>query len=499
MSISALSTGYGLTHYITSLRSELDQLQLQLGTGKKAQTYGGLGTERNISLAARSDISAREAYLRSTETALLRLDITQSSLGRMRENLLASQNELRSTPYQPNLGGQTLAQTTAKDRLGEVIQLLNTKLNGRYLFAGRNTSSAPVAQLNAILEGEGGKSGLKAVIAERKAADQGADGRGRLVIPAASGPVVSLSEDSATSPFGFKMTAINNSLSGTTTAGPAGSPPTLSVTFSATPPQEGEQISVELKLPDGSELDLTLKATAANPPGAQEFTIGASASATATNFRNALVLEIEKLAQSELEAASALRAGTDFFEIASGAPPQRVDGPPFDSATALKDATTSDTVFWYSGDLEGSARDGALAKVDDGYSISYGVRADEHALRDGVRILAVLASETFDASDTNDEARYDALVTRAAADLSIKPGEQSVASLEALLGYKQGTLNSIGKKLESSISFSRSVLDEVEQIDAYEVGARMLQLQTHLQASYQTTSNLAKLSLVNFM
>ncbi len=499
MSISALSSGYGLTHTVSMLRDQLDELELQLGTGNKSQTLGGLGADRTVSLAARADISSQESYLRSSETALLRLEVTQQSLGRIRENFLDSQREMRSTPYQPNLNGQTLAQTTAKDRLNEVVELLNTELNGRYLFAGRDGATSPVARADDILEGKGGKSGLKDIIAERKAADMGADGRGRLVIPPSAGGVVSLSEDAAGSPFGFKLTAVNCSLSGTTTAGPAGSPSSLSITFTATPPQQGEKITVELKLPDGSDLDLTLAATTANPPGEHEFTIGATAAETANNFQGALVREVETLTQTELEAASALQAGTDFFDISPGSPPQRVDGPPFASATALKDATTSDTVFWYTGDLEGSPRDGAIAKVDDGYSISYGVRADEHALMDGVRILSVMAAETFDAADANDEARYDAMVTRTAADLSIKPGEQSVASLESLLGYKQGTLNSVSKKLESSISFSQSVLSEVEQIDSYEVGVLLLQLQTSLQASYQTTSSLSKLSLVNFM
>jgi len=481
------------------LRSELDQLQLQLGSGKKAQTYGGLGVDRIISLATRSEISTQEGYQRSTSTALLRLEVVQQSLGRMREDFLATQSDLRSTPYEPNIDGQTLAQSTAKDRLNEVVELLNSKLNGRYLFAGRSADAAPVVRADAILEGKDGKSGLKDIIAERKAADQGADGRGRLVIPAAAGSVVSLAEDAVGSPFGFKLNAVNNSLSGTATAGPAGAPPSLSITFSATLPQQGEQISIELALPDGSEISVTLKATTANPPGEHEFTIGANAAATALNFQNALVAEVETKAQTELEAASALRAGSDFFDISSGTPPQRVDGPPFDTATALKDATTSDTVFWYTGDLDGSARDGARAKVDDGYSISYGARADEHALMEGMRILAVLSAEKFSAADSNDAARYDALVTRAANDFSIKPGEQSVESLQSLLGYKQGTLNSVSKNLDATLSYSKTVLSEVEQVDAYEVGARMLELQTHLQASYQTTAKLAQLSLVNFM
>ncbi len=499
MSITALSTGFSLNNMVTGLRDQLDELELQLASGKKSQTYGGLGSGRNVSLATRAEISSMESYNKSAETALFRLQFTQSSLGRVRDNFLASQGELRTIPYEPNIDGQTLAQATAKDRLEEVIQLLNSDINGRYLFGGRSGSAAPVASIDAILDGSGGKDGLKTIIAERKAADQGADGRGRLVIPAPAASVVSLAEDAAGSAFGLKLNAVNSSLTGATVAGPVGSPPALSVTFGASLPEDGDQITVEFKLPDGTTADITLKASTSTPLLDHEFLVGATSADTASNFQSMLVSEIETLTQTKLEAASALQAGNDFFNISSGNPPQRVDGPPFATATALKDASSSDTVFWYTGDLEGDPRDGAVAKVDEGYSISYGVRADEYALMDGMRVLSVLAAETFSASDVNDAARYSALSISAAEDLSMTPGEQSVASLQSQLGYKEGTLKSISENFILSISFSQSILADVEGVDNYEVGARLLELQTNLQASYQTTATLSRLSLVNFL
>ncbi len=499
MGITALSTSYGLNNTVTNLRDQLDDLQIQLVSGMKSQSYGGLGSGRNVSLATRAEISSMESYSKSAETALFRLQFTQSSLGRVRDNFLASQGELRTIPYEPNIDGQTLAQATAKDRLEEVVQLLNSDINGRYLFGGRSGSAPPVASMSAILDGAGGKDGLKTIIAERKAADQGADGRGRLVIPAAAGSVVSLAEDTAGSVFGLKLNAVNNSLSGTSTTGPAGSPPALSVTFGSPLPQDGEQISIEFNQPDGTTANITLKASTSSPLLDHEFLVGATSADTAANFQNILAAEIETLTQTKLEAASALQAGNDFFNISSGNPPQRVDGPPFATATALKDASTSDTVFWYTGDLEGNPRDGAVAKVDEGYSISYGVRADEFALMDGMRVLSVLAAETFDASDADDAARYSALSINAAEDLSMTPGKQSVASLQSQLGYKESTLKSLSENLTISISFSQSILADVEGVDNYELGVRLLELQTNLEASYKTTATLSRLSLVNFL
>jgi hypothetical protein len=45
----------------------------------------------------------------------------------------------------------------------------------------------------------------------------------------------------------------------------------------------------------------------------------------------------------------------------------------------------------------------------------------------------------------------------------------------------------------------QDALDKVEQASTEETAAVMLNLQTRMQASYQTTSMLSRLSLVNFL
>ena len=67
------------------------------------------------------------------------------------------------------------------------------------------------------------------MIDERRQADLGADGRGRLAIDAPAPDVVTLSEDAAGSPFGLKLAAVQSSLSGATVNGPAGAPAQVEV------------------------------------------------------------------------------------------------------------------------------------------------------------------------------------------------------------------------------------------------------------------------------
>ncbi|WP_204309468.1 hypothetical protein, partial [Enterobacter cloacae] len=73
------------------------------------------------------------------------------------------------------------------------------------------------------------------IIAERKQADVGASGLGRVVISAPTTTSVQIAEDTAGSPFGLKLDAVTSSLTGATVTGPAGSPPAISVDMPTNP------------------------------------------------------------------------------------------------------------------------------------------------------------------------------------------------------------------------------------------------------------------------
>jgi flagellar hook-associated protein 3 FlgL len=93
---------------------------------------------------------------------------------------------------------------------------------------------------------------------------------------------------------------------------------------------------------------------------------------TAASLQTALTTAVANLAQTTLPAASAVAAANNFF---SQNPPQRVAGPPFNTATALQNGTPADTVFWYTGEAGATpARQTAIAKVGPTTNISYGLR-----------------------------------------------------------------------------------------------------------------------------
>jgi len=500
MALSPLSNSYGISRQILELRAQMDDLQRQLATGKKADTYGELGTDRVLSLSLRARVSSIEGYQQTISQAGLHLNLIQQNLGRFEEIVGETRTDSLQRDLQLSVGGQTQTQISAGLRLNEAVGLLNFDLAGRHFFGGRDTQDAPVLASDMILEGDGNKAGLKQLIAERRLADLGADGRGRLVVASGPADTVNLTEDAASSPFGLKLSGISGNLSGTTLTPPAGSPAALSVTFSATLPQPGETVRLTFALPDGSQEVLQLTATATVPAGPGEFLIGTDASTTATSFEAALGTELETVGATSLRAASAYAAADNFFIFDATTPPQRVSGPPFETATALVDATATDTALWYSGDLStGLARDAAIARVDDNLTVAYGVRADEAPLRTSITALAVLAAETFDDIDPRDSVRYDALVSRTTERLNFASSQKSVLDLIGELGFKQNALEKAGERHADASIFTQGLLDDAENADSFEVGTLLLNLQNRLQASFQTTATLSRLSLVNFL
>ena len=392
-----------------------------------------------------------------------------------------------------NNNGQTTTQSAAESQLDEVLSLLNTQVGDNYIFSGSAVNQPSVASTNEILNGNGGQAGLTQVISERLQADQGANGLGRLTV-GGIGANVTLTQDG--SPFGFQLASVNSSLTGATVSGPSGSPPSISVALGSNP-NAGDTIEFGLTLPDGSSQTITLQATTASPPAANQFTIGASPTATAANIQAALTSAVSSLAQTALPAASAMAAANDFF---SSNPPQRVAGPPFDTAMSLVNGTAANTVFWYTGENGATpARQTATAQVGPSTTIAYGMRANEQAITSLVANVAVLAATTYSASDPNAQASYQALSQKVTANLNGQSGTQSISDIEADLANAQTTVANATAENTQTQTTLQDMLQNIEGVNQNQVGEQILTLQNTLSASMSVTARLAQLSLVNFL
>jgi flagellin-like hook-associated protein FlgL len=187
MTVSGVgTTATFVAQSLTSLRAQLDDLQRQLSTGQKVTTYSGISSQAQLLVGLNSQLGAINSFQDSNNTVNTRLSIAQTTLTQFDSVAQTVQSSAMLSNYAAGPNGQTVDQSFAGNQLDQLLNLLNTQSDGRYIFSGAAVDQASVANSNTILNGTATQAGLKQIILERNQADLGANGLGRLVIPAAS-------------------------------------------------------------------------------------------------------------------------------------------------------------------------------------------------------------------------------------------------------------------------------------------------------------------------
>ena len=354
MSISSINYSSSvLGSQIRNINQQLTDLSTQLSTGKLSQNYSGMGTNEGFAIAGRAQISNIAAYTDTITNVNVSINLANTALQSLTKIRNTVQTGSANTAQDLNVNGQTVAQNTAAAQFGSMVGVLNTQTGNRYLFSGTAVNTQSVADAGDIINGTTTQAGFKAVMAERQAADLGATGMGRLVQTQPTPSSVQVSEDVAGSPFGLKIKAVSSTLTGATVTGPSGSPVSFSVDLNGTNPSNGDKLSVQFTLPDGTTEQIDLTASTATPTPLGSFAIDASVPVnpnnTAANLNTALNTAIKKLSNTSLVAASAVTAGDNFFNTASsaiGTPKSNQAAPPapISGATALSGTSPSDSI-----------------------------------------------------------------------------------------------------------------------------------------------------------
>lgn len=495
MAINSIGSSTSLLgQSVLNIKNQLNTLQVQLATGEKSTTYSGMGTGEGFAIAARaqlSNITGYQSTITNVGTTISAANTALQALSSTSSNVETAANSGSQTL---NSNGQTAGQVTAISQLSSMLSILNTQGGNGYIFSGAATNTPSVATADAILNGNGAQAGLTQIISERQQADLGTTGLGRLTVSAPTTTSVSLAQDS--SPFGIKLGAVSSTLTGATVTGPAGSPAAISVDLGATNPNPGDQLNITLNMPDGTTQSIKLTATTTSPPPTGSFTIGATPAATAANLQTALTTSITTVANTSLVAASAMEASSNFFDQ----PPQRVSGPPFNTATSLINGTSANTVSWYTGGTTtGSARATQVAQIGPSQTVDYGIQANEQGIASQLQAIAAFAAFTVSPTNTNAAAQVSDMSASVAQALSTQPTQQSIQDIQTDLANAQTTMSTASSLQTQTQSTLQDMVSQIETVSPDQVASQILALQTSLQASYQTTSMLSQLSLVKFL
>ncbi len=485
-----------LIDQLTQMRSTFDDLQRQLATQKNSTTYSGLGQYRSLDLSLKQRVNEVGAYQQTVSFVDLRLNVIDQTVGRMDEIRSESRTAIDPNNFVQQADGSTNSQTSAKVSMVELLSLLNSDVAGRHLYSGAKVDTAPVVDMDLIMDGDLTHAGLKQVTNEYVQADAGVLNNGRLTNTLA-GTAVTLAED-GTHDFGFKVAGATSDLSNVATTHTAGPPASEEIDFTGQP-EAGETIKIYLDMPDGTQTTIELKAS--DEPGLNNgFEIGATPADTAANFQTALNEALGEKASSELKAASSYRASEAFFSTYQGQAVARVDGPPYNTAVATRDGS-ADTVAWYVGDQTvADPRGGSSAVIDDNFTVNYGARANEDGIREVVQSIAAFVVADFSGESEEDHAFYSAMAERSRSPLQNAEGKTSgIQKIQMEMATTHLAVQRVDDRHTTTANSLQTSVDEIEGIDANEIAAQVLQLQNMMDLSYQTTSILYQLSLANYL
>lgn len=126
-------------------QSRMAELQMQQASGSVSTDYGGLGASARTLLLLEANMKTSEAYAGAASEASGRVEVMVSTLSTVTDLLTSFRAELTSamsTSRSDTADASLIA--TAGTYLEELAGLLNVQFEGRYLFAGDATGTAPV-------------------------------------------------------------------------------------------------------------------------------------------------------------------------------------------------------------------------------------------------------------------------------------------------------------------------------------------------------------------
>jgi flagellar hook-associated protein 3 FlgL len=133
--------------YLSNTQARLFDTQNQISTGLVAKNFAGIGADSSRLVSLQSAETRVNQYLSNAQIANQRLTSMETTTGQLFEIASKFQTLLINGLNAESSSDLNINQQ-AQDMLNQVAGLLNSQLDGRYLFAGTSTNVAPV-DLNA--------------------------------------------------------------------------------------------------------------------------------------------------------------------------------------------------------------------------------------------------------------------------------------------------------------------------------------------------------------
>lgn len=519
----------------TAAQSRYQDLNIQVSSGKKAQQYKGIAGEAHQLIDVETIRAQSKRFSANIDQAGRRLETMESAAASVFD-LASDLRTLLINATNSNNADYLELRGQARNLMEQVAGLLNSDLDGRYLFSGSRTDTAPV-DLDALLNPT---TPLVDAVEFSGAATTATTGF--TSIPG----IVSLRVPSGSFGDAYQVTydgagtlSLRNLANGTTD----------SVTVTA-PPAAGETADYTFNM-GGAEVVVTLDEQFAmlTPIANQPIsgTVGGGAGAFGAISLVSSQGDISKITSNVIDVASGTADASDItltlpsadgnfvasgldFETAPGVQTVTLTNATtgasitlsIDIATTLADATTNDPGTEINLDdalvniaaTAGAASTLAALPGEPGYdpaapsyyqgdatkltlradqevTVSYGVTAADGGFEKLIRALYI----TYQAAEPGNINQDD---LDSALGLAVEAIEE-IPNLRSQIGTARKSLETVKGAHEDLTLLAERTMSEIEDTDVVEAMSLLAQNSTQIEASFSTLSRLTSLSLLEFI
>jgi flagellar hook-associated protein 3 FlgL len=153
--ISTLAANTHLLDLLGRTRSRVEDLQVQVATGKKSQTYAGISRDARYLIDLESRTRLLDQFKHGNDLTSTRLDATVATVNGIEDTIKTFRKLMLSVgsmdPITPAVAEDL--QKEAFRTLKSVQDYLNTDMDGRYLFSGGKVRTQPFALPFVSMEG----------------------------------------------------------------------------------------------------------------------------------------------------------------------------------------------------------------------------------------------------------------------------------------------------------------------------------------------------------
>jgi len=130
-------------------QSNMNELQVQVASGKKAQAFSGIAEDATRLVNLKSELAQAEQFLQNITITEKRLDLMALALDQIEDIARKARTDI-ATAFNGSQADDVKLASLMQFNLDQVVDILNIKDDSRFLFAGGEVNTRPVDLNNGV-------------------------------------------------------------------------------------------------------------------------------------------------------------------------------------------------------------------------------------------------------------------------------------------------------------------------------------------------------------